>query len=75
MIKIKKYQQDEDGRPIVLRDGRKIELDPPFCEVCGTHMGEEYCLEDGKFENPYGYEDYGENTCPNPKCRQEYNYI
>ena len=57
-----------------MRDGKEIELHPPFCELCGTHMGEEYCFEDGIWENPNEYNEYGNNTCPNPKCRQEYEY-
>jgi len=54
-------------------NGVKWELHPPFCELCGTHMGEMYNVKHG-WSNPNKHESYGDNTCPNPKCKQEYKY-
>jgi len=55
----------------VLKNGVRIELEPPFCLICGAHMGEEY--DGNTFSNPHNYESYGTNICP--KCGREYKYI
>jgi hypothetical protein len=52
--------------------GVKWELHPPFCELCGAHMGEMYNVKRG-WKNPYNHESYGDNTCP--ICFQKYEYV
>ena len=69
--KIVSIKEDWDSEITVLRDGIKVELEPPFCLICGAHMGEEY--SNGKLSNPHGYEPYGNNTCP--KCGRGYEYL
>ena len=63
---------EADDFKVVIIDGKKWEEMGPYCQICGAHMGELYDPEEGKFENPYNYDEYGHNKCP--KCSQEYEY-
>jgi len=59
----------------VMRNGKKVELHPPFCDLCKTHMGREYHREGemgGSWKNPNEYESFEDSTCP--KCGQKYIY-
>jgi len=53
-------------------DGIEWELDGPFCELCGNHMGNMYNQKKG-WINPNNYNTYGDNTCR--KCGQKYTYV
>lgn len=69
--KIVSIKENWDSAITVLRNGVKVDLEPPFCLICGAHMGEEY--SDDKISNPHGYELYGNNACP--KCGRGYEYL
>lgn len=53
-------------------DGVTWELEGPFCEFCGTHIGMLYDPIGGRWINPNGYEEYGSTKCSG--CGMEYQY-